>query len=81
MKTIAVRDLQKKLRESIDDAQHDRIVVTRRGKPTAVIVGVEGQDWENIVIETNASFWKLIESRRAQPTVSSKGLKAILKGR
>jgi prevent-host-death family protein len=81
MKTVAVRELQKKLKECIDDAQRDRIVITRRGRPAAVIVGVEGHDWERIVLETSASFWRFIEKRRAQPTISMKKLKASLKKR
>jgi len=65
-----VRDLQKRLRECVDAAQEDRIVITRRGKPAAVLVEVEGADWETVVVETNASFWRLIEKRRKQPTMS-----------
>lgn len=70
MKTVSVRDLQKKLRECVDAAQEDRVVITRRGKPAAVLVGVEGADWETVMVETNAGFWRLIEKRRKQPTVS-----------
>ncbi|MCH8041887.1 MAG: type II toxin-antitoxin system Phd/YefM family antitoxin [Nitrospinae bacterium] len=70
MKTISVRDLQKKVRESVDAAQSDRIVITRQGKPAAVLVGVEGADWETLVLETSANFWRLIEKRRKQRTLS-----------
>ncbi len=70
MKTISVRDLQKKVRESVDAAQSDRIVITRQGKPAAVLVGVEGADWETLVLETNAKFWRLVEKRRKQRTLS-----------
>lgn len=70
MKTVTIRDLQKKLKESVNAAQSDRVVITRRGKPAAVLVGVEGADWETVVLETNAAFWRLIERRRKQPTVS-----------
>ena len=37
MKTVTVRDLQKKVKECVDDAQQDRVVVTRHGKPAAAI--------------------------------------------
>ena len=40
MKTISVRDLQKNIKEIVDAAQRDRIVVTRRGEPAAVLLGV-----------------------------------------
>ena len=69
MKTISVRDLQKKIRESVDESQKDQVVVTRHGKPAALLIGVEGQDWESVVRETSASFWKLIEKRRKQKTI------------
>ena len=70
MKTVTIRDLQKNLKESVDAAQSDRVVITRQGKPAAVLVGVEGADWETVVLETNAAFWRLIQKRRKQPTVS-----------
>ena len=71
MKTISVRDLRKNIKEIVDAAQRDRIVVTRRGKPAAVLLGVEGKDWESVVLETGPEFWKLIEARRHEPTLSA----------
>ncbi|MGQ0809949.1 MAG: type II toxin-antitoxin system Phd/YefM family antitoxin [Nitrospiraceae bacterium] len=70
MKTVSVRDLQKTVRECVEAAQKDRIVITRHGRPAAVLVGVEGTDWETVILETNADFWRLIEKRRKQSTVS-----------
>ncbi len=79
MKTVTVRDLQKKIKEYIDEAQEDRVIITRRGKPAAVLVGVEGDDWETVILETDPTFWKLVQKRRKQPTVSLEELKARLK--
>ena len=79
MKTFTVRDLQKKVKECIDEAQKDRVIITRRGKPAAVLVGVEGDDWETVILETDPTFWKLVQKRRKQPTVSLEELKARLK--
>jgi prevent-host-death family protein len=79
MKTVTVRDLQKKVKECVDDAQDDRVVVTRHGKPAAVLVGVEGEDWEDVVLQTDAKFWKLIRERRRQPTISMAQLKSRLR--
>ena len=70
MKTISVRELQKHIKEVVDSAQHDRVVVTRHGEPAAVLLGVEGKDWETVVIETSPAFWELIEARRKEPTLS-----------
>jgi prevent-host-death family protein len=69
MKTISVRDLQKEIRKSVDEAQKDRVVVTRNGKPAVLLIGIEGQDWESVVIQANAPFWKLIGKRRKEKTI------------
>jgi prevent-host-death family protein len=79
MKTVTVRDLQKKVKECVDDAQEDRVVVTRHGKPAAVMVGVEGKDWEAVVLQTDPTFWKFIRARRKQPTISLRQIKAQLR--
>ncbi len=78
MKTIPVRDLQKKIKECVDQAQLDRVVITRHGKPAAVLVGVEGEEWEDVVLQTDPAFWKLIRARRKQPTLSLDELKKRL---
>jgi prevent-host-death family protein len=69
VKTISVRDLQKEIRKSVDEAQKDRVVVTRNGKPAVLLIGIEGQDWESVVIQANAPFWKLIGKRRKEKTI------------
>ena len=71
MKTISVRELQKHIKEVVDSAQHDRVVVTRHGEQAAVLLGVEGKDWETVVLETSPAFWDLIEARRKEPTLSA----------
>ncbi len=78
MKTIPVRDLQEKIKECVDEAQLDRVVITRHGKPAAVLVGVEGEEWEDVVLQTDPAFWKLIRARRKQPTLSLDELKKRL---
>ena len=78
MKTITVRDLQKKVKECVDNAQRDRVVITRHGKPAALLVGVEGEDWEDVLLQSDPAFWKLIRARRKQPTLSLEELKRQL---
>ncbi len=80
MKTVTVRDLQKSVKKAVDSAQDDRVVVTRHGQPAAVLVGVEGQDWETVVLETSSELWKLIEDRRGEATVSLEELERKLAG-
>ncbi len=79
MKTVTARDLQKKVKECMDISQEDQVVITRHGKPAAVLVGVEGRDWEDLVFQTSPAFWQLIEDRRKQRTISLTELKTRLK--
>jgi prevent-host-death family protein len=81
MKTVNARDLQKKIKQCVDVSQQDRIVITCRGKPAAVMVGVEGKDWEEVALQTSSNFWKLVEERRNQPTISMKELRKRIKER
>lgn len=81
MKTVNARDLQKKVKECVDLSQRDRVVITRRGKPAAVMVGVEGKDWDDVALQASSKFWKLIEVRRNEPTMSMKELRTRLKRR
>lgn len=66
MKTINVRDLQQKIRKCLEVAQKERVVVTRHGKPVALVTGVEGYDWEDLYWSTNTAFWKMVEERRKE---------------
>ena len=70
MKKATVQDLQKHADEVVTRAQKDRVVITRQGKPAAVLVGVTKQDWESVALQTDPKFWKLIRARRAQATLS-----------
>ena len=79
MKTVSVRDLQKAIKKCVDAAQDERIVVTRNGKPAALLVGLEGQDWETVLLQTSPSFWKLIENRRKEETVSLSEMRKLTK--
>ncbi len=54
----------------IDEAQHERVVITRSGKPVALIVGVEGMDEEQLLLGNSNKFWKLVAERRTQRTMS-----------
>ena len=75
MKTINVRELQKHVRGCVNASQRGRVVVTRHGIPTALIIGVEGTDWETLALQTNPSFWRMIERRRSEKTISLDAMK------
>lgn len=69
MKTISVRELQKCIKECVDHAQKACVVVTRHGRPSAMIIGVEGKDWEHLVTHTVPELAKYIATkpRRIKP--------------
>ena len=75
MKTINVRELQQHVRDCVKASQRDRVVVTRYGSPTALIIGVEGADWETLALQTNPSFWRMIGKRRSDKTISLESMR------
>ena len=68
MKIVGLHEAD--LNRCVQDAQRERVVLIRRGKPVAVLVGVEGLDLEQLELGHSDAFWKLIRERRQQPTVS-----------
>ena len=72
MKTIDLD--QTNLAECVQAAQCERIVITRGGKPVALIVGVNGLDEEQLELGSSDEFWRLIQTRRQQPTVTRQQL-------
>jgi len=68
------------LETCIKDARRDRVVVTRKGKPVALVLGVEGLDEEQVQLGSSKKFWKLIEQRRRQKTFSRRELEKRLDG-
>ena len=63
----------------VTDAQHERVVITRNGKPVALIVGVEGMDEEQLQLGSSDRFWELIGERRQQKTISRAELEQQIK--
>jgi prevent-host-death family protein len=78
MKTINVRSLQKRIRHCVRASQKDRIVITRHGTPTALIIGVEGSDWETLALQTNPAFWRMIEKRRKEPSMPFETIRKLV---
>ena len=63
----------------IDRAQRDRVVITRDGKPVALIVGIEGMDEEQIQLGSSDKFWKLVTEWRQEKTMSRAELEERIK--
>ena len=64
MKVVAVREAKASLSEYIAKAQRDRVLITKHGKPAALVIGVEGEDLEDLLTMGNPRFWEMIEERR-----------------
>jgi len=49
------------------------VLVTRHGKPSALIIGVEGEQFEDLLTRSDSQFWEMIESRRKASKTMSAG--------
>ena len=78
MKTIGLEHAT--LEMCIKDVRRERIVLTRKGKPVALVVGVEGMDEEQLQLGSSEKFWTLMEKRRRQRTISRAELDKRLDG-
>ncbi len=64
MTSIAEKELQADLDSILTRAQSERIVISRRGKPCAVLVGIEDYDTEDLKLASSEDFWGMIRERR-----------------
>jgi prevent-host-death family protein len=64
MKVVPIREAKATLSGCVEAAQRDRILITRHGRPAALVIGVEGENLEDLLTVANPRFWKLVESRR-----------------
>src|SRR5213593_400497 len=74
MKIIGLK--QTSLDACVDEAQHEKVVITRNGKPVALVVGVAGLDAEQVELGSSPDFWKFITKRRRERTISRAELEA-----
>jgi prevent-host-death family protein len=65
MTNVPERELKVNLDEILTRAQSERVVISRRGKPCAVLVGIETYDAEDLLLATSEDFWQMIRRRRA----------------
>ena len=77
MKTIKVEDTGLAAKY-ISQAQREDVVLTERGNPVVVLVGIRELDDEQIQLGLSDDFWKMIVERRKQPTISHDEMKRRL---
>jgi antitoxin (DNA-binding transcriptional repressor) of toxin-antitoxin stability system len=76
MKIVGIEDA--KLETCIKDAQRQRVVITRKGKPVAMIVSVNGMDLEQLELSSSDKFWRLVRKWRKQKTYTREQLEKRL---
>ena len=62
------------LESCVRRAQQERLLITRKGRPVALVVGVQGMSAEQLELGTSEKFWSLIAQRRRQGTMSRAAL-------
>ena len=76
MKIVGIEDA--KLETCIKDAQRQRVVITRKGKPVAMIVSVNGMDLEQLELSSSDKFWRMVRKWRKQKTYTREQLEKRL---
>lgn len=66
MKRIPIKDLERDVEAVINSAQSERIVISRGGKPCALLVGIENYDAEDMRLANSEDFWRMIHQRRTR---------------
>jgi len=65
MRNVPEKELQINLDAILTRAQSERIVISRHGKPCALLVGIEDYDAEDLRLASSDDFWRMIRMRRA----------------
>ncbi len=68
MKTVGIE--QTTLDSCVREAQDDRVLVTRAGRPVAIVVGLADFDEEQIRLGISDEFWKMISARRRESAIT-----------
>ncbi len=66
MKTISDLEAQSDLKSVLDSAQEERVLITRHGKPAAVVLGLESYDAEETELAPSPDFWRMVDARRRE---------------
>ena len=65
MRNVPEKELQNNMDVILTRAQSERVVISGRGKPCAVLVGIEDYDAEDLRLARSSEFWRMIRERRA----------------
>jgi prevent-host-death family protein len=62
MTRVELRDAKGSLSEYTRKARRGPVVVTRRGRPVAVLRAVSDEEWEDLVVGESPAFRRIVES-------------------
>jgi hypothetical protein len=68
MKSVDAGQFAANVNQYLLDSRSEVIVVTQAGKPCAVIQGLD-YDEEQLQLANSQDFWNLIQQRRKSPTI------------
>jgi prevent-host-death family protein len=66
MRFANVRELKNKTSEILKLAEKEEVVITSRGKPTAIVKGISEEDFEDYLLENNPRFLAALEKAREE---------------
>jgi prevent-host-death family protein len=66
MRFANVRELKNKTSEILKLAEKEEVVITSRGKPTAIVKGISEEDFEDYLLENNPRFLNALEKAREE---------------
>ena len=64
MRTLEITEAQSSLAEFTKKARKEPVIVTSKGKPIALLVGIRNADRETVSLSNNPKFLALIERSR-----------------
>jgi hypothetical protein len=70
MKEVKLEQLSADAGRMLSPTASERVVLTRAGKPVAIVTPVLNLDEEDLSYIESPDFWKMIADRRKQPRIS-----------
>ena len=70
MKQVEIENLGVDVNQIVPPSLADRVILTKGGKPVAIVTGIGNLDDEDLGYIQSADFWKMIAERRKQSRIS-----------
>lgn len=67
MKAVPFNEVRAELARCLDQSQVDRVLITRHGRPVAVLIGVEDLALEDLLGADEREVWELLQGRPHKP--------------